>query len=186
MDTAVTNGRLTGARMVHRLPILMTMLLTVTVSGCGYVFGPQSVKDVRTVHVPVFQTDSFRRNLDYLLTDAVHNEIRTRTAYRLENEHSADTILRGRIIDFRKDLLSETRFDDARELQLSLGVQISWVDRRSGRVLQECVFPIGDGLAQRTADVGFAPELGHSMATAQQKVAQRMAAQIVDMMELPW
>ena len=171
--------------MVRHLPIHL-VLLAVTVSGCGYVLGPQPVRGVRTVHVPVFQTDSFRRNLDYLLTEAVHNEIRNRTAYRLVDERSADTILRGNVVDYRKDLLSETRFDDARELQLSLSVQVSWVDRRSGRVLQERVFPIGQDLAQHAANVSFAPELGHSMATAQQKAVERMAAQIVDMMELSW
>lgn len=166
--------------------VALTLLLAVSVSGCGYTLGPQRVRGMRTVHVPVFQMDSFRRDLDRLLTEAVHSEIRTRTAYRLEDEHTADTILKGRIVDYRKDVLSETRFDDARELQLSLGVQISWVDRRSGRVLQERVFPIGQDLAQRAADVSFAPELGHSMATAQQKAAERMAAQVVDMMEVPW
>jgi hypothetical protein len=163
------------------------MLLTFVVSGCGYTFGPQSVRGVRTVHVPVFQTDSFRRDLDRLLTEAVHSEIRTRTAYRLEdNERTADTILKGRIVDYRKDRRSETRFDDARELELSLGVQISWVDRRTGQLLRERYFPIGQNLAKAATNVSFAPELGHSMATAQQKSAERMAAQIVDMMEQRW
>lgn len=164
----------------------LTLLLVISLSGCGYTFGPQRVQGVRTVYVPVFEMDSFRRDLDRLLTEAVQSEIRTRSAYRLEDEQSADTILKGRIVDDRKDLLSETRFDDARELQLSLGVQISWIDRRSGRVLQERIFPVSQVLTQQAASVGFAPELGHSMATAQQQAAERMASQIVDMMEVPW
>ena len=169
------------------LPTCLAMLLTLVVSGCGYTFGPQSVRGVRTVHVPVFQTDSFRRDLDRLLTEAVHSEIRTRTAYRLEaNERTADMILKGRIVDYRKDKLSETRFDDARELKLSLGVQVSWVDRRTGQLIQERYFPVGQNLARAATNVSFAPELGHSMATAQQQSAERMAAQIVDMMEQPW
>lgn len=172
--------------MAVRNHILVALLLTFAVSGCGYVFGPQSVRGVRTVHVPIFEADSFRRNLDYLLTEAVQAEIRNRTAYRLEDEHTADTILRGKIIDLRKDLLSETRFDEARELQLSLGVEISWVDRRNGQILQQRVFVIGDELAHYAANASFAPELGHSMATAQQEATERMAARIVDMMDQPW
>jgi len=172
--------------MTRRSTVLLTLLLVFAISGCGYTFGPQAVRGVRTVHVPIFQTDSFRRNMDYLLTEAVHSEIRTRSAYRLEDEQTADTILQGRIIDYRKDLLTETRFDDARELQLNLGVEISWIDRRSGRVLQQRSFPLAQALAQHSANVSFAPELGHSMATAQQKAAERMAGQIVDMMERPW
>lgn len=178
--------RLARHMTARRLTIFMALVLACTVSGCGYVFGPQSVRGVRTVHVRIFQNDSFRRNLDYLLTEAVHSEIRTRTAYRLEDEATADTILKGKIVDYRKDLLSETRYDDARELQLNLGIEISWIDRRSGRVLQQRSFLIGDELAHYAANSTFAPELGHSMATAQQDAAEQMAAQIVDMMEQPW
>jgi hypothetical protein len=166
--------------------LLAALTLVLSASGCGYVYGPQGVPGVRTVHVSIVESDSFRRNMDYLLTEAIQREVRTRSAYRLTDQHTADTILEGRIVDMRKDVLSETRFDDARELQLSLGMQISWIDRRSGRVLQERVFPLGQTLAQHAANVSFAPELGHSMATAQQKAAERLAAQIVDMMEMPW
>lgn len=166
--------------------VLAAVLVATAISGCGYVFGPQSVQGVRTVHVAILQTESFRRDLDRLLTEAVQNEVRNRTAYRLEDEHLADTILRGRIIDLRKDLLSETRFDEARELQLSLGVEASWIDRRNGQVLQQRVFVIGNELAHYAANASFAPELGHSMATAQQQAAERMAARIVDMMEQSW
>ncbi len=172
--------------MAGRLFISAVLLLALLASGCGYTFGPQPVHGVRTVHVAVFEADSFRRGLDRLLTEAVQSEIRNRTAYRLDDELTADTILRGRVLDLRKDLLSETRFDEARELQLSLGVEISWVDRRSGQVLQQRVFAIGNELAHYAANATFAPELGHSMATAQQKAAERMAARIVDTMERPW
>ena len=172
--------------MTHRMPATLLGLLTLLMSGCGYMLGPQPVANVRTVYIPVFQTDSFRRNLDYLLTEAVHREIRTRSAYRITDESTADTILTGQIVDIRKDVLSQTRYDDARELQLLLGVRIKWVDRRDGRILQERVFPIGQELAQHSSQVSFAPELGHSMATAEQKAAERLAARIVDMMEMPW
>ncbi len=172
--------------MAARNLVLTTFLLSLTAGGCGYTFGPQPIAGARTVHVAIVQTDSFRRNMDYLLTEAIQQEIRSRTNYRLASRATADTILTGRIIDMRKDLLSETRFDDARELQLSLGIQITWTDRRTGRVLQERVFPVGQALSRYAASVSFAPELGHSMATAQQQAAERLAARIVDMMEMPW
>jgi len=166
--------------------MLQTSLLALLAAGCGYTFGPRAVPGIRTVHVSIVESDSFRRNMDYLLTEAIQSEVRTRSAYRLTNEPTADTLLKARIVDFRKDVLSETRFDDARELQLSLGLEVSWTDRRSGRVLQERVFPVGQSLAHHASNVSFAPELGHSMATAQQEAAERLAGQIVDMMEVAW
>lgn len=156
------------------------------ICGCGYTFGPSARPDVRTIYVPVFKSDSYRRNLDYLLTEAVQSELKTRGGYRLTDEASADTVLQGRIVDVQKNPLSETRFDDPRELELMVGAEIQWVDRRNGRILQQHVFPIGQALALQASQVSFAPEVGQSLATAQQDAVRKLAAQIVDLTEMPW
>lgn len=171
--------------MKHLL-VLLTMLSLTAASGCGYMLGTPTYQGVRTVHVPVFTNTSFRRNIDYLLTEAVQKEIRTRGGYRLDDAETADTILRGRIIEIRKNPLSETRFDDPREIQLMVGAEVTWVDRRSGQILQQRTFPLGSALSQSVSNVSFAPEVGQSLATAQQESASRLAAQIADMMEIPW
>lgn len=172
--------------MYRRVINQISILSVIVMAGCGYTLGTQTLHDVRTVHVPVFQSDSFRRNLDYLLTEAVQREIRTRTPYRLEDADTADTILKGKIVEIRKSVLSETRYDDPRELQLMVGVEITWVDRRSGQILHQQTFPIGPQLTQQASSVSFAPEVGQSLATAQQEAAQRLASRIVDLMEAPW
>lgn len=171
--------------MILRPGLLLVLCLWWT-AGCGYSLGPSTMPGVRTIHVAIFQTDSFRRNLDYLLTEAVQHEIKVRSGYRLADASSADTVLQGRIVDIRKNPLSETQFDDPRELQLMLGAQVSWIDRRSGRVLHQQVFPISNELAQHSSQVSFAPEVGQSLATAQQDAVRRLAAQIVDLTEMPW
>lgn len=173
-------------RHSSRFPSALAAITLCVFSGCGYTFGPSTVHGVRTIHVPIFQTQGFRRNLDYLLTEAVQDEIKNRSGYRLADATIADTILKGKIIDIRKNPLSETRFDDAREVQLMLGAEISWVDRRNGRILQQRVFPIAQQLAQHSSQVSFAPEVGQSMATAQQEAVTRLASQIVDLTEMPW
>ena len=169
------------ALLMPALPLLLLLP-----AGCGYMLGPPSVQGVRTVHVPVFKSESFRRNLDYLLTEAVQREIKTRTRYRLADATTADTVLEGTIVDIRKDVLSENRFDDPRELQLMLGARVTWTDRRTGQILQQQIFPIDRQLAQHSSQVSFAPELGHSMATAQQDAVRRLASSIVDLTEAPW
>ena len=172
---------------MFRTLLNLSLLFSIPViAGCGYTLGTQPVYGVRTVHVPVFKSESFRRNMDYLLTEAVQREIRTRTPYRLEDADTADTILKGRIVEIRKSALSETRYDDPRELQLMVGAEVTWVDRRSGQILQQQTFPIGPALTQQVSNVSFAPEVGHSLATAQQEAATRLAAKIVDLMEVPW
>lgn len=165
---------------------LFLLSLAVWISGCGYTLGTSTVPGVRTVHVPIFKSESFRRNLDYLLTEAVQKEIRTRGAYRLEDAAIADTILQGRIVEIRKAPLTENRFDDPRELQLMVGAEVTWIDRRSGRVLQQQTFQISPELTHQASSAAFAPEVGHSLATAQQEAASRLAARIADIMEAPW
>ncbi len=172
--------------MIRNALNLSLLFSVIAIAGCGYTLGTQAVYGVRTVHVPVFKSESFRRNLDYLLTEAVQREIRTRTPYRLEDADTADTILKGRIVEIRKSVLSETKFDDPRELQLMVGAEVTWVDRRSGQILQQQTFPIGASLSQQASNVSFAPEVGQSLATAQQEAAQRLASRIVDLMEVPW
>ncbi|HQZ67928.1 MAG TPA: LptE family protein [Planctomycetaceae bacterium] len=172
--------------MIRNALNLSLLFSVVAIAGCGYTLGTQAVYGVRTVHVPVFKSESTRRNLDYLLTEAVQREIRTRTPYRLEDGDTADTILKGRIVEIRKTPLSETKFDDPRELQLMVGAEVTWIDRRSGQILQQQTFPIGPSLTQQASSVSFAPEVGQSLATAQQEAAQRLASRIVDLMEVPW
>ena len=166
--------------------VTCTLVLLICLPGCGYVLGPSNRPGIRSIHVPVVRTQTFRRNLDYLLTEAIHTEIKTRSGYRLTDAASADTILECRIVDTRKNVLSETRFDDPRELQLMIGAEVSWIDRRNGRVLQQQVFPVSQQLAQHASQASFAPEVGHSLATAQQDAVRQLAAQIVDLTEMPW
>lgn len=172
--------------MCKAFPYLTLLACAVAVSGCGYTLGTPMVQGVRTVHVAVFKTDSFRRNLDYLLTEAVQKEVRTRSGYRLEEPDVADTILKGKIVEIRKNPLVENRFDDPREIQLMVGAEVTWIDRRSGQILQQQTFPLGPELTQHASNVSFAPEVGQSLATAQQESATRLAARIVDLMEAPW
>lgn len=167
----------------------LAAITSVALPGCtlfGYTSGSPDLPHVRTIHVPVFQMDGFRRDVEYLLTEAVQKEIKTRTGYRLADEAVADTVLSGRILDVRKDVLSETRFDDPREVQLSVGVEVIWIDRRSGEVLNRRTFTLAPEFRQQLAQAEFAPELGHSMATAMQDAVTNLANQIVDMTEMSW
>ena len=154
--------------------------------GCGYMLGSFHGGDVRTVAVPVFESNSNRRGIEYQLTEAVQNEIKARTPFRIAKEPYADTRLKGRIIEIRKRPLGENRYDDPRALQYSLSVQVVWEDLRNGNVLAEQTIPINPvGLSLET-NADFSPELGQSQATANQKAIQQLAAQIVDRMEAPW
>jgi hypothetical protein len=157
------------------------------VSGCGYMVGSSFPADVRTISVPVFTSKSFRRDAELLLTEAVHKEIQKRTPFRLINDGpAADTRLTGRIVDVRKDVLGESPQDDPRELQVSFAVDLLWEDLRNGRVIAQQRMSLPTEFVQLRSEATMAPEVGQSLATATHAATQRLATQIVNMMETAW
>ncbi|GAB4159608.1 MAG: LPS assembly lipoprotein LptE [Planctomycetaceae bacterium] len=141
--------------------------------------------DIQTVHVPIFTSSSFRRDVELQLTEAVQKEIQQQTHFRLAKAPYADTELRGHIVQINKNVLGESAFDDPRELQYSLAVQVTWTDLRTGREEQRQI-QIAPDLVHLLSTADYAPELGQSMATARQQAVQRLARQIVRMMQTPW
>lgn len=180
-------GRVAPGRL--RLGLgLLGIVLAMSCASCGYynVGAPYS-REVRSVYVPTFASDSFRRGLEFQLTEAVQQQIQTRTPFRLVSESEADTRLTGRLLSAQKTVLGQTGFSDARELQLNLLVEVTWEDLRTGKILakENVKLPAPDAV-QQTGQSEFAPEVGQSLATAQQTAIDRVARNIVDMMESPW
>jgi len=159
--------------------------------GCAGMSGVYSMgntfeRDIKTVAVPIFENETNRRGLEFQLTEAVQKEITKRTPYRLAKGLDADTRLTGRIVGFRKDVLGETRYDDPRELQLSLMVKVTWEDLRTNRVLLDKEIPLNPDAIPMTAQAEFSPEVGGSLATGLDDAFKSMARKIVNLMEVPW
>jgi len=166
-----------------------SLALLLLLGGCAsYQIGNQSLypPNICTVYVPVFQSTSFRRNLGERLTEAVAKEIETRTPYKVVGDRTADSILTGRIVQDSKHVLVPDLTGDAREIQVEMKIEVSWVDRK-GRMLRETsTVPLPEEIASITGTGNLVPEVGQSVTTAQQETICRLAKQIVDMMEKPW
>jgi hypothetical protein len=159
------------------------------VPGCiGYRVGNASLyaPDVHTVYVPVFESESFRRNLGERLTEAVVKQIEANTPYKVVGSPQADSVLSGRIVAEGKHVIVEDRFDQPREVESRMVVQVRWVDRRGDLIGQEMATPVPSDILELTAHGTFVPEFGQSGATAQQDALNRLARQIVAQMEVPW
>jgi hypothetical protein len=173
-----------------RFALFAVWFLLPLLSGCaGYQLGNRSLyrPDVRTVYVPMFESDSLRRNLGERLTEAVVKEIETTTPFKVISDPAlADSILRGRLVVERKATLAETRTDEPRDVETNVVVAVSWVDRQGFGISQDSTLSLaqqGFSVAQ-TAD--YVAEAGQSVSTAHQEAIQRIAKQIVSQMEAPW
>lgn len=159
-------------------------LLTIC-AGCGYMVGNTRAPEIRTVHVPAFTSDSFRRGFELQLTEAVQEQVQLR-GFRLAKPPTADTRLVGHIVSVEKRPVNQNKFDDPRELEVALAVKVRWEDARTGQLLNETEFPIDPLGAHAVTQATIAPETGQSLATGTQEAVDRLARQIVGMMEIPW
>ncbi len=174
------------AALTRRAALSTIAGLCLLPTGCGYIVGEGFGPEIRSVSVPIFQNRTYRRNIEYQLTEAIQKEIQNRTPYVLAKEGQADTRLVGEIVDVRKDVLGETKFDDPRELQLTIMVKVKWEDARTGQLLAEEESPLTPDAIPLIGQAEFAPEMGQSLATATQDSVNRLARKIVNMMETPW
>lgn len=168
------------------IAILMIAAGMVCLQGCGYIVGSPYGPEVRSVDVPTFTNKTFRRGFELQLTEAVHKKIELNTPFRLSKGPQADTRLMGSIVSINKRPENQNRYDDPRELELAIGIEVTWIDNRTGAVLAKRTRPVGPQLSHAIAHASFAPETGQSMATATQDAVDQLAGEIVGMMEAPW
>lgn len=167
-------------RRVARVASTVAIVCIVAVlGGCAqYQIGANSLyrADIRTVHVPVFKSESFRPYLGELVTEAVVKQIELETPYKVVPAPNADSVLTGRLVQVDKKLLTESPNDDARDIQVEFVVQITWIDRRGEIIMQRTVAMDGD----------YIPEGGQSIAADELQIARRLAREIVTQMQNWW
>ena len=168
----------------------LTAIVTLLGAGCaGYQIGNASLypSHIRTVYVPVFESDSFRAHLGERLTEAVVKEIEEKTPYKVVGDAAqADSVLSGRITGETKRVIVENRYDLPRQAEVSLQVKVRWLDRQEDLIRQSNPIPLPQELVTIGETATATPEAGSSIATAQQQAIHRLAEQIVGMMEAPW
>ena len=183
-------SRSTAAFIIHRSSFIVCRFAPIAILACilpacagTYRVGTNTLyaPDVRTVCVPMFESDSFRRHLGEKLTEAVCKRIETDTPFKVV-QGGADSVLSGKIVLDTKRTVIENRFDDARNLEYNLQVVVTWANRR-GEVLGEQTVPVPLDIGARSDII---PEFGSSVASQQQKTIDRLARQIVGLMEAPW
>lgn len=175
--------------MTHRRPVVAVIGTFVLLSGCaGYQLGQRSLyrPDIRTVHVPVVQSDSYRLYLGERLTEAVVKEVELRTPYKVVASDTADSVLSIRLVSDSKRVINNNRFSEPRDIETDFFVQASWIDRRGDLIMSHEDVPAAPLLVNLGQQANFVPEGGQSLVTAQQEAIQKLAQQIVGQMELAW
>ncbi|PQO29322.1 hypothetical protein DTL21_24930 [Bremerella cremea] len=162
-----------------------------SMTGCvHYQFGNRNLyrPDIHTVHVPIFKSESFRRDLGERLTESIIREIQDTTPYRIADAQMADSVLRGTIVRDDKFVQGTNPLDDPRILREDLQIQYEWIDQRGQLIRQPATLSLASVLRTDTltAQGVLYPEAGQSMVTAQQEAIDAFAKQVVQNMQAPW
>ncbi len=177
------------SRATSAIAAMVLLASGLAMPGCaGYQLGQRTLyrPDIRTVHVPIVESDSFRRILGERLTEAIVKEIELKTPYKVVGPAEADSILTARIVSDSKRVLTENRFDEPRDVETDFFVQVSWVDRRGDLIMSHNDVPTQPLLLSVSQTTNFVAEGGQSLATAHQEAIDRLAQQVVGQMELAW
>ena len=157
------------------------LLLTGGLCGCGYSHQPLFADDAGTVAVPIFENQTFYRDVERDMTEALIKEIELRTPYKVVSSPQADTRLSGVIQRVDQHRLNRRRQGGLpTEMDMSVTVDFLWQDLRSGKTLRH-----RSGLIA-TGQYIPAVEVGEQYQTAQHQAVQDMARKIVSAMAEPW
>lgn len=177
--------------MSHRTPITIIAVAVLSLAlGCaGYSVGGKSLfsRDVATVCVPIVEADSYRRGTAERLTEAIIKRIESKSIYKVVQRPSADSTLRCQLRSERQGLGLVNDYDDPRQKTETMVVEVSWTDRRDRELVsarRDLEWNTAVGHVQ--TETYLVPEMGGSQATAEQEAINRLADQIVGMMEIPW
>jgi hypothetical protein len=187
-----------GLISVSRPLALVTCAIMLSLVGCGsfgrppssrpkeggffgwHIYAPFDTSEVKTVAV-FFKSNSFRRDVEKQLTEAVIKEIILRTPYRVVGQHEkADSLLTGTITYADKNLVVEAPTNLPRELNMTINVGVNWTHNPPTEIEDKRPLTIV------VETINFVPEVGETTLGATNHVIQSLAKQIVDMMEQPW
>lgn len=181
VSSIAVRGRPLAALLLASLPPLLT--------GCAnYRVGAETLyaPDVRTVSVPMIESESLRRDLGERLTEAVVREIEQKTPYKVVNDPGADSVLSVRVLGDSRRLLVEDPFDQPRVLENQIAVEVSWLNRRRNPMAAPQTLAMPEALVGASQSNSWIPAAGQTVASSQQQAIERLAQQIVGSMEEPW
>ncbi len=147
----------------------------------GYSFSPAHDTGIATVHVPMFQNNTFSRGLEVELTDAIIKEIQKSTPWRTTAEPAAQATLTGTIVSSELRPLSYARTSGlVQEEAVVLTIEFDFKDNRTGKVL----------VSRRgfTASDSFVPSrvVGERIEVGLNGAIQKLARDVVAELRAAW
>ena len=160
------------------------VLSIITFSGCpsmsGYSSEPIFPQGINSVCLEMFENQSFRRGVEYELTDALAKRIEADTPYKIiSSKDRADSVITGRIVSINESILTtEREIGRALEKEVRLTAVVTWKNLKTGELL------IDNHTV--TTEATYSDYQMQVFGYASTLAANNMAQNIVELMEIKW
>jgi len=161
--------------------------LTVTIatlSGCagwgGYSNESLYPDDVTSVRLEMFDNRSFRRGVEYELSDALAKRIEAETPYKIVSSNDrTDSVISGQLVSIRESALTIDReVAEPLEKEVVLTAVVNWKNLNTGRLM------INNKTV--TAAASYSEFQSQDFTYASAQAANKLAQKIVEFMENNW
>jgi hypothetical protein len=170
---------------IFRLPSSVICLLSsALLGGCGASTGYSNASlfpnDVNNVYLEMFDNRSFRRGIEFTLSDALAKRVEVDTPYKIVSSRDrADSVMSGQIVAAGESILTiERDIGRALEKEVALTAVVNWKNLKDGRLM----------LNSRTvtATATYSEFQGQDFTYASSVAANKLARSIVELMENQW
>jgi len=164
--------------------MLLCILLCLGFCGCTEISGYSNEslfpREVSSVCLEMFDNQSFRRGVEYELSDALAKRIEAETPYKIiSSRDRADSIINGQIVSIDESVLSiEREVGRALEKEVQLTAVVSWKNLKTGELL------IDNQSVSASATFSEFQKQDFSYASA--LAANNLAQKIVELMQKKW
>ncbi len=174
-------------RGLEAMMVCLVGVVLLAVAGCtsdpysGYSAMSVFPEGISSVSVPIFKNETYVRDVEFDLTDALIKEIEARSPYKVMTEARADTVLIGEIRNIELDQLSKSPLTGlSEEVIVSLTIDFEWKDLRTGRPIIVRKNFTGYGLFVPSRPTGESIQLGRFAAV------QHLARDLVNELQAQW
>ena len=152
-------------------------LIVLCCAGCGYTAGFTMPEGIETIHVKVFEGETFYRGLDFDITQALKREILARTDLKVVREKDADVVLSGTVDKVEEFVLREDANDVPQEMQIKLTISAVAKDRAGKVLFQE---------KKLNRSVRYVIVIGEDQRLARSRALQEVAEELVYRLAEKW
>ncbi len=150
-------------------------------SGCtGYSNESLFSQDISSVCLQMFDNQTFRRGIEYELSDALAKRIEAQTPYKIiSSRDRADTVISGQIVSIGESALStEREMGRVMETEVQLHAVVNWKNLKTGELLIDN--------QTVSAEATYSPYQKQDFSYASALAANNLARKIVELMEKGW